>query len=426
MIAAAIDPREVAEVFEHLAAECHRAAPPRKDRKPSSDIARLQSPPKFTEDRADRLIHSLSLLGEHVGGTWSWVPGRNPVNPDGVIDDAVPWETEVASPPSELLEVIGSRGAIMDRASADVTLQDEHPLIARAIHEKVRRLARSAVEELWTRFSGRTADAVLRNADASLREHGEDLARIHADFLKVIDDVRRAVQDVDSPRTGWSREYDRLMRVFTAWIDAVPAHLPMDRVKRQAFKRDMSVAVAQVTQHVHLLRGNAELLLLLRLVAFVKSASQELRITLAKVQPGIDRSPQVGRSVRMKFDRTLVSKTVEERWRKALGTKARGVGRLIQSIVGAKGQAKPIQRSVLLKSFVRAKLVTAKSEKSRADAVDALLVQMQLAGLAVKIPAAAFRDGKGRSPRTGPRKRAHVGRAWLFNPLGAVLARPGR
>lgn len=422
MVAATISPRDIADVFDDLAAACHEAAPPATKVAPSIDIEAWSTKPASDATRADRLIHVLSLLGEHVAGCWSWVPSMSPVGPDGVIDEDVAWELEYSPPPTNLLEVIGSRGVLEGATLQEAMLDDQHLARSSRIHSDVLRLAASAIDELQEKAFATHGRFGTQDISMVLETRGMDVVRIHNDLASVVSDIQAATREEGgSSRWAWARLHERLVTGFDIWIDRVLPATPLDRIKRQSVKRDMPRWVGYVAQYSLLLRGNAASHELLRMVGYVKHVCRALGevidAMLGNVQPSANNHAD-----RVRRDGLLVSKDTEERWRQMLGTKARGIGRLIATVVGEVGQQGAVPQRELLRMADAAALLTAQAASSRAGCMEALLLRMQLCGLAVKIPVAVFRESTGGARGAAERRRIHVARDWWLNPLGAVLS----
>lgn len=424
MVAATIDPREIAAVFDDLAAAFDEAAPPAADVPPSSNIGVWGTMPASDAAKADRLMHAISLLGEHVGGCWSWVPSRNPEGPDGTFDEDVAWELEYSPPPASLLEVIGSRGVLDEATLKESLLDDSHMADSSGVHLDVLRLVASAVDELQRKAfstSGRFGTQVIRTA---LSSRGEEVLRVHDDLAAVVSDIQQAAQEQDgSSRGAWVGLHDRLVTGFDIWIERVLPAIPLDRVRRQAVKRDMPRWVGYVAQYALLLRGNAASLELLRMVGYVKHACRALGKVI-DTMVGDSTSASHSPGDRFELDSKLVSRAMESRWGRMLGTRAEGVGQLAAQVVGPAGQTKPVQQQKLLDIAAAEGLITPQAHSARAASMEAVLLRMQLCGLAAKVPVAAFREG-GRSGRgSTPRRSAHAARDWWINPLGVVLSSP--
>jgi hypothetical protein len=423
MVAATLDPRALAAVFDELAMDCHTAAPPASGKGPSRDIRSWKSTPDSARARADRLIHALTLLGEHVAGCWTWVPSQNTVQADGAVDDDLAWELEYSPPPASLLEVIGSRGVLEKAALQEYKLPEQHFAVASRIQKKVQLLAKSATEDLREKaFTSR----VLRDGQdvgTALRERGDDLIRVHEGLVSAVSAIHSAAQHSDDHSCArWMNHHERLVSRFDDWIGSVLPAMPVDRGKRQSLKRDMRGWVGYVAQYALLLRGNAASLELVRMVHYMKHICSALGESLDSMQAGGPRSPEVARGTRMRLDRALVSRDTERSWREQLSTSAAGVGRLIAKVVGDNGQTSAIAQRDLLQAASKAGIVTARATSSKKDQVEAVLVNMQLCGLAAKVPVAVFRKETIKSPRTGPRRKIHAARDWWLNPLGTVLS----
>jgi hypothetical protein len=207
------------------------------------------------------------------------VPSRNPVGPDGDVDEDVAWELEYAPPPASLLEVIGSRGVLEEATLEESMLDDSHAADSERVHRAVLRLAGYAVDELQQRAfaaSGRFGTQAIRTA---LGPEQQDLFRLHDDLTAIVSEIQVASRDVDgSSRGGWASLHNRLVVGFDAWIDQVLPAIPLDRHRRQAVKRDMPRTGGYVAQYALLLRGNAASLELLRMVGYLKQACRAPRV----------------------------------------------------------------------------------------------------------------------------------------------------
>jgi hypothetical protein len=422
MVAATLDPPEIARVFEDLASTCRAAAPPAAGAVPSDDPAIWSTQPDSEAARADRLIHVLELLAEHVGGCWAWVPSRNPVSVDGLVEEDVVWELEYSPPPEDLLEVIGSRGVLADATLQESILQDRHLSHSADVHRTVVRLAESAILDLREKAFESSDLYGTQDIRAALIARGEGLVRIHDDFVSVASDIEAAVHDsFDSARVTWARLHERLVSCFDEWAEQVLPATPLDRHKRQAVKRDMPRWVGYVSQYALLLRGNAASLELLRMIGYVKEACRALGSVVAAMRDERGPSSSTSSNFRVHLDQLLVSRGMEHRWRDTFGGRSAGVGRLVAEVVGETGQQRPVPQRDLLPIAQAYGLVTARTASSQADGMEALLVRMQLCGLAAKIPVDVFRASRGNA-RVAAQQRIHLARDWWFNPLGKVLS----
>jgi hypothetical protein len=422
MVAATIELPAIAAILDDLALACREAAPPATDVPPSTDYEVWKVKPASNAARADRLIHAISLLGEHVAGCWSSVPSRNPVRADGDVEEDVEWELEYSPPPTNLVEVIGSNGVLASATLEESMLEDRHVADSPRIHREVLRLTGDAVDELQQKAfatGGRFGTQAIRTA---LGPEHQDLLRLHDDLMASVSDIQVASRDAGgSPRGGWASLHDRLVTGFDAWIDQVLPAIPLDRHRRQAVKRDLPRTVGYVAQYALLLRGNAASLELLRMVGYLKQACRVLGDVIDAMLGGV-KPAAGGHATRVRLDSLLVSRDIEERWRQALGARAEGAGRLIAEVVGETGQQRPVPQRELLRIADEAGLLTAQAQSSRAAWIEALLLQMQLCGLAVKIPVGVFRESAGNGRGATPRRQQHVAREWWLNPLGVVLS----
>lgn len=418
MVAASARPPEIASVFDYLEAACNVAAPIQTNSRPeASELGWLQ-PAASKRSEVQRLMHLLGLLGEHVTGNWSMVPSG--VGVDGTHDDD-DWTVDYSPPPEPHGALVATRALVAKEASLYPAFSNDADLF----HAQLRKLAGSASVDLQARLTGADATVSMTQVERHLRAHHHSLLETHRRFMATVNDVRRAMTAHDERATyWWQRAECELAKGYSDWLEQVLAVLEMTSTARQAYRRDLRVWMGYLMQYVVLLQGNASAYELTRMLTYLRAICEKLQHQLHWVAPVAtdEQARRFAKTVRRDLDRVLVSPDLEKKWRHALGDQAKGVGQLIDRVVGKRGQAKAITRSELLDMPACQELLSAKTERARADALDSLLVQMQSNGLAVKVPARLFRLAGAHAPRTGVRRRMHVARDWWFNPLGTVLA----
>lgn len=418
LVAASARPPEIAAVFDYLEAACSAAAPIRANCPAvSSEAGWLLTEAGDLSD-IQRLMHLLGQVGAYVTGNWRMVPSGFDL--DGPHDDDS-LTVEYTPPSEELGAIVATRALVANEPSLYPTFADD----ADRCHDHLRHLAASASRDLQSRLTGTDAPFPMSLIERHLRAHHRPLLETHQRFLAAVNDVQRAMTDHDErARSWWQRAQLELETGYSQWAEHVLAVVEISSTARQAYRRDLRAWMGYVMQYVVLLQGNASAYELTRMLTYMRAICENLTGRLHRLVPvaNDEQARRLAKTVRRDLDRVLVSPDLERKWRHALDDRAKGVGRLINDVVGKRGQVKAITRSELLDMPTCQELLSAKTERARADALDSLLVQMQSHGLAVKVPARLFRRGDARAPRTGVRRRMHVARDWWFNPLGTVLA----
>lgn len=417
MVAASARPPEIASVFDYLEAACNAAAPITANSDPQESALGWLQPAASNRSEVQRLMHLLGLLGDYVTGSWRMVPSG--IGVDGTRDDDE--LTVDYSPPSEALgAIIATRALVATEASLYPAFADD----ADRLHTKMRRLAGSASGDLHARLTGTDATIPMSRIEQHLRAHHRPLLDTHRRFITAVNEVRRAMTEHDERAPyWWQRAQHELAATYSEWAEHVLAVVEMTSTARQAYRRDLKGWMGYMMQYVVLLQGNASAYELIRMLTYLRAICEKLQHRLHRLIPvaGDDQARRLAKAVRRDLDRVLVSPDLERQWRIALGDRAKGVGQLIDGIVGKRGQTKALTRMELLDMPACRDLISANTERASADALDSLLVQMQSQGLAAKIPARLFRRIDAHTPRTGVRRRIHVARDWWFNPLGTVL-----
>lgn len=426
LVAAALEPRNVAHVFDDLGAACHEAAPPNQNQPVPSDRAKAWlSEPVSHHKALDRLVHVMFLLGEHLSGSWTWAPPHHAINPDGSLDESIPWEPEYVPPPDDVAELISALGLV--RAEEDSwTLFKNNAVRA---YRTLRLLASSAVADASNKIVGVMVRGDEVGAEGPPAPNSERNRARHERLVALINEIGTGAEGDSELATRWWRQIcEQLGEEFDAWMVEVPPTLPVGNVNRQSIKKKVSNWVGYVLQYAGLLTGNAAAFELVRLTKYLAGVSDKIKMTLKAEHVTAPRSQQVCDEVRAAYCRAIVSASVEERWRRRMGKDAEKVGRMIMGIVGPRGQPKALKKESLVAAADRAGLLTATEGKSRYEAVDALLVRMQACGLAARVPVTFFRSIDNDTPRNIAKARRciHAARDWWFNPLGAVLAEPRR
>lgn len=477
------DLRGVAGVCAALAKRCAEAAPPfAPPRRPSEvDVASWVRPisPKGHELRLDHLIHALQYLPEHLAGLWFMEPPRHAVRHDGSVDESVPLEFAFSEPPDDtgaLIEALGLSGEGM--ISWDLFVQDSNGRF-----DQVRQAAREAVTDAKQKLSAALLAAHGQGEAAGGSDTGAVPHVVHSDLMAALDEITAALEnelrigddglrqtepstlepddspeDVDdapgrtmpsSPRlesrwraaaekpkpveqglatlrSWWESINQRVLRLSDEWVDQIPASLAIDRVKRQALKRDVQAWLGYVVQYTNLLRGNAGGYEFLRMTEYLAAICKKISESLQQIGVRATPSGLVATQVRNHFNQIVVPIEIERRWRHHLGPDAEGVGRMIAEIGDGIGHSQSLMLQQVIAIATGAGLVTAASEVSKRDATLLLLVKMQRLGLAARMPVPLFPTESQSEVRRHARKRSHDGRQWWFNPLGAVLALPSR
>lgn len=426
LVAASLEPRNVAYVFDDLGAACHEAAPPNQEQPAPPDRVRawLAEPPSHHK-ALDRIVHATFCLGEHLGGSWTWEPPHHAINPDGSLDDAIPWELEYVPPPDNIAELISVLGLVRADEDSWTLFKDD----AVRAYGKLRPMALSAVADARHGMAGVMAQGDEVGAEGPPAPNSERAMARHDRLVALINEIGTGAEGDAELATSWWRQIrDQLGEEFGAWMAEVPPALPVGNVNRQSIKKKARNWVGYVLQYAGLLTGNAAAFELVRMTRHLVGICARMRKTLKAIGVTAPRSQQVCDEVRAAYCRAMVSASVEDRWRRRMGEDAGKVGQMIIEIVGPRGQVESLQKEALVNAAADARLLTATERKSREEAVDALLVRMQGCGLAARVPVTAFRRIDRNTPRNNmkARKSAHAARDWWFNPLGAVLALPPR
>jgi hypothetical protein len=433
MVAATLKPHLLAGVFDHLGEECSQAAPSRPDgawaKDPLDFIAAIRT--RFgrgsdrsavaAADRADYLIYAIGLLGEFVGGGWRWVPCWT--TDGGLPDDHGPWELEYSPPSDAVQQILREMCVVNEKGNARGGVITDADLT----HERIRKLAASAAEDLSQRLRGQIAGMSMAGLHEALSTDGGHLMPVHAALIAVVNEIHAATQpEADARGSWWNAAHERLENALARWLEQVPSAIPTTRNKRQQLKRDLATAFEYVSQYVLLLRANHASQELVQMIVLLKEICARLGRSLDELGSARQELQRL-RSTEMESElacsRAIVEEGEERRWRQTLGEDVAVAASVITSVVGDTGQRDGWpQRRVCEAVTHRARARTQRYSESQ---VERALSKMQNVGLALRLPARALRPA-GSAPRTGGRCRPHVGRVWWFNPLGAILAAPAR
>lgn len=416
MIAATLRPVEVARVFDHLLGKCDSAARPL-----SVEEAKSGQPPRAEAAAAEadvqRIMHLLEVLGEYVTGSWYWVPIGTGDGDDG---DEMKQELEYAEPADGVTALVESREIL--RTSKSFVLSANE---ASEIRATLLMLAVSASQDVQETFSESPQAFGAPAIEQYLDDHHGELLESHRGFVMRIREVRDAVMNPERyAASDWRNAHHCLVDSYAGWISGVPAVLGMSHVNRQAYKRGLISKLGYLSQYAFLLQGNHASYELTRMIDVIDGLTLKLTNALCAIGAAHERGwgdSSFLADVGAQLDRLLVPEDVEQRWRDGLGAHAELAGRLIVNILESGAHEQGLLQSSLMELPACQEGLTAKTSRSRKDALENLLSKMQVHGLACKIPARAFRIDDGRKVRTGARKNPHVGRQWWFNPLGAVL-----
>lgn len=419
MVAGLLLPELLARIADHIAEECHRAAPPKVGSVPSRDYEAWKSQARSEADEADKLIHILTQLGEHVVGSWRAVP--TDVGPAGVAEES-PYELEYEPPSEAIAEIIVTSKLVDETVLASACAAEE-----KLNSTKVRLLAASASHELDSRLNSPGATVPMRSVASLLqREHAEVLA-VHIAFIGTLEEIRAATRENETRTRSWWREkHAQLIARFAVWSEQVPPLLEMSRQSRQGYKRNLNGWVAYVSQYTMLMSGNAAAYELVKMITHLRKLCARLVVLIDRMSPGpprIDAVPTDVSALHYKFDRMLVPDSLSRYWHAMLRGDAQRAGKLIALIVGDGGQSAAVTQKQLITVAGDAGILTARTKSSREGELTQLLIRMQNCGLVAKVPVSTFRENDdAQTTRTSSRRHIHVARDWWFNPLGSSLA----
>ena len=358
-------------------------------------------------------------------GCWTWQPPGHAINPDGSLDESIPWELEYCPPPDDVGELIATLRLRQDKENSWARFSDD----AARTYRKLQRLAVSAVADASSNLTDVVVPGDAVGFQGSAVPHTEAARARHEQLVAVIAEIGRSAEGDSELAAGWWRQvHDELVDASWSWMAEVPPTLSVGNVGRQAIKKKASGWVGYVLQYAGLLRGNAAAFELVQMTSYLIGICSTMQVKLKAEQVTAPRSQRICDEVRAAYCRALVSASVEDRWRRRMGDEAEKVGAMIIEIVGHRGQLVALKKESLVAAADRAGLVTATTKKSRDEAVGALLVRMQGCGLAACMPVTVFRKFDMNTPRNNAKARRciHAARDWWFNPLGAVLAAPKR
>lgn len=439
LVAAALEPRNLAYVFDHLGDACHAAAPPNPEKPVPSDGAPPNPKQPEPSDRAkawlteppshhkalDRLVHVMFLLGEHVSGSWTWEPPYHAINSDGSLDESIPWEPEYVPPPDDVAALISELRLV--RADEDDWTLFRNEVVS--AYGKLRLLTLSAAADASNKIAGVMVRGDEVGAEGPPTPNRERTQARHERLVALINEIGTGAEGDSELATSWWRQIcEQLIDASEAWMSDVPPTIPVRNEVRQAIRRNVGGWLGYVSQYAGLLMGNAGAFELVRMTRYLVGICKRMQKILKAEHVTAPRSQQVCDEVRATYCRAVVSASVEDRWRLRMGEDAEKVGRMIIDIVGKCGQPVALKKASLVAVADRAGLLTATTKKSREEAVGALLVRMQGCGLAAAVPVTVFQKFGKKTPRNNARARRsrHSARDWWFNPLGAVLAEPKR
>jgi hypothetical protein len=228
---------------------------------------------------------------------------------------------------------------------------------------------------------------------------------------------------------------ERFIGAGRGYVEHCLPLLEKRRGSLQGIRTKVSRWIATVAQYAFLASGNGLYRRFAEVVAAVDLLSGRLKEDIAKLLDSSAAKQLADEDELQNIVRELNKRVVEPkvlgRWQTALGragAKA-GVafyGKAIETIVSSQGkQTKPWSRGDVLPALRLARLVTAKAQRKKLDAVTDACYSMQPVGLAVQVPLEHLLiEGSPSPKRKGQEdaRVAHEGLPWIVNPLGAVLA----
>lgn len=256
---------------------------------------------------------------------------------------------------------------------------------------------------------------------------------VHARFVRALRDVITGTREGETDRKCdvVVERCDVLRAVSEQWIEECLPLQKRGRVNNQRKAAGLRWRVAYVCQYARLLRGNDSLEDLVNAVMRLRSLCETLVYRLKKLpqRRGV-RSKPPNPTIFKEYDEQVLSPHIVEEWRRLLGKNASAAGALVKmakdkEISGAWTRQQVRPRVFLGKNGAHQRIgdgkrLTAKTERRLDEAfVEGLLIPMQVAGLAARVPwDHAWRHAKNLAVPL----KTHKGKKWVINPFGLLLA----